>query len=195
MDWSKIDWAVVAATLIGPAVAVGITLWYQNRDRAYQIKLTVFTTMMRLRRHQLSGEYVGALNLVPVVFHNAPTVVTRYKELMSILSDPSWKTGDDAVHRLVGNTEAKATELLSEMAKALSIQLEQMDIHRGAYAPEGWANEEELSKAIRTAAVKVLQGAQPIAVQVRQASDLPQTQAPNDLGWDKLAKALFEKEI
>lgn len=197
MDLTKIDWAVVMATLISPIVAVLITLWYQGRERIYQRRLAVFTTMMRCRKQRIGAEYVGALNLVPVEFHNSALVLKLYKELMSILEDTGWKNGEDAANRLIGKVEAKSTELLSAMAKRLSIKLEQMDIHGGAYMPSAWLDEQASNMAMREVLLKVLSGQQPISFQFHQSSSLPSTPSPTSMeaGWGELAKALEDKKF
>lgn len=188
------DWAVVIATFVGPIVAVGITLWHQDRDRAYQRRLAVFTTMMRLRRHQMAGEYVGALNLVPVEFHRVPAVVQRYKDLMNTLSDPGWQGAPEAIRRLNEQTETRSTELMAAMATSLSIRLEQMDILRGAYAPQGWLDDEALGQATRRKVLDVLSGQQPLTVQLQPTPPPPPPYAPEaQEGWGAVA-ALFERK-
>ena len=37
------DWGTIVATVVGPIIAVMITLWYQNNDRTYQCYLKMFS--------------------------------------------------------------------------------------------------------------------------------------------------------
>ena len=40
-------------------------------------------------------------------------------------------------------TQTKVADLLSEMAKVLSIKVDQLRILRAAYSPKGWADDED----------------------------------------------------
>ena len=78
--------------------------------------------------------------MVPVNFSNNKAVMDRYGELFTIFQDwlgvgqarGAWSPAR-AVARQIG-------ELLSEMAKVLSIKIDQLNhILRAAYHPRGWA--------------------------------------------------------
>ena len=79
------------------SVAVAITLWYQTSDRIYQRRLAVFSTMMRWRRHIMSIDFVGSLNMVPVDFSDSREVMARYGELFTIFQDSGWESGKPEV--------------------------------------------------------------------------------------------------
>ena len=65
-----------------------------------------------------------------------------------------------------GQAESKIAELLHEMAKVLSVKIDQIRILRGAYALKGWQDEEVRTEAGREQLQKVLRGEVPIAVVV-----------------------------
>ena len=59
------------AILLGPIFAVMITLWYQNKKEKQQHKFLLFRTLMSRRKDfPISQEWVDALNLIDVVFHD-----------------------------------------------------------------------------------------------------------------------------
>ncbi len=160
-------WAVVIATLVGPVVAVVITLAYQAADRKYQRKSAVFTTMMKMRRRQLSAEYVGALNMVPVEFHDSIHVTQKYRELIEIYSDSGWKANNpDVIARLNERVDTKAAELMSEMAKDLKIKITDIQIMKGAYAPQGWDDEEVFDRSMKIAFAEILAGRRRLQIDV-----------------------------
>lgn len=90
IDWSRVDWAIILATIVSPISAVIITLWHQKRWSKRLSRENIFVTMMKTRRNPTNVEFVGALNLVPVSFYSYKTVMHRYADLMDTFEDPSW---------------------------------------------------------------------------------------------------------
>lgn len=171
------EWAVVAATVVGPVAAVIITLWYQASDRRYQRKVAVFSTMMRWRRHILAVDFVGSLNLVPVEFSNSPKVVSRYQELFQLFEDSGWRSEDLVIrNRLIDSINSKTTELLSAMASDLHIKIDQIQILKSAYAPQGWADEEERSRNLRDRAEMLLRGEIRLPVEIHPPQEAEASQ-------------------
>jgi hypothetical protein len=161
----QVDWAVVAATFVGPIAAVAITLWYQERSAWKSSRRSLFVSMMRTRRHPTNAEFVGALNLVPVYFYSKKAVMQRYNELMAIFDDTMWLQAE-ARARLVEKADLHVAYLLSEMSKAVGTPVEQLQVLRGAYAPQGWQDEEQAQKRLREAltAIAVGNAVLPVAV-------------------------------
>ncbi|PWE56236.1 hypothetical protein DEM27_12480 [Metarhizobium album] len=167
MDWSNIDWAVVAATFIGPIFAVVITLWYQERSSRMRSRQELFVAMMRTRRHPTNADFVGALNLLPVHFYADKSVMERYVELIAVFDDLAWFT-PQARPRLNEQADLRVAYLLSAMSKAVGRPVEQLQILRGAYAPQGWQDEEQALKSLRAALSEIASGVRPLRVWVDQ---------------------------
>jgi hypothetical protein len=178
-EWSSVDWAVVLATFVGPIVAVIITLWYQERSSRNKSREDLFVAMMRTRRTPINIEFVGALNLVPVHFWKDRLVMQRYAELMAVFSDPSWSV-IEARSRLVEQVEVKVAYLLSELSKAVSRPVEQLEILRGAYAPQGWKDEEQAQADLRSALSQLLSGARALPVFILPAAPPAPVNDAND---------------
>ena len=66
MPISNETWAIVAATGLGPVLAVTITLWREKTSAIFNRRLHVFRTLMATRRMPISNEHVGAINLIEV---------------------------------------------------------------------------------------------------------------------------------
>ena len=158
-----IDWAVVGATLFGPVVAVWLTLWSQSRFLRKQDRRALFTVMMRNRRHILNADFVGALNLVPIHFHSDKKVIERYSKLMATVSDTNWEN-PKSVPVLNEQVDTNVAFLLHEMSKAVGTPIEQLDILRGAYAPQGWKDKENSQTAMQEAVMALLSGRRPLYV-------------------------------
>jgi hypothetical protein len=58
----------------------------------------------------------------------------------------------------------RVTKLLSEMAKVLGYELEQLDVFDGGYYPQGFVDIESEQQAVRQALIEVLSGRRPLVV-------------------------------
>jgi hypothetical protein len=64
------------AIVLGPLLAVGITLWWQGRKEKRDAKERLFLTLMAQRRaFPPAIEWVNALNVIDVVFADHSQVV------------------------------------------------------------------------------------------------------------------------
>ena len=124
------DWLTLIALIIGPVIAVGITLWFQNRSEKIKAKRGLFLTLMAHRKSAATPdpEWAKALNLISVVFADSADVVGKWYICYDILEQrqagtPRW------IHAHL--------QLLSAMAKALGYKsLAETDIDK-FYIPQG----------------------------------------------------------
>ena len=158
------------ATLLSPLIALWATVVYQRRDRSYQLKLSVFVDLMRYRRKNLSQEYVNSLNLVPVVFHDKPTIVSAFKEVMEVYESNDWRTPRESPswneirQRMNQTLQTKTAVLLSSMANEVRVRVDQLTILQGAYLPEQWYHEETLDNEIKQSLRAILTNQRPFPV-------------------------------
>ena len=140
-------WAVVAATGLGPVLAVALTLaftyWREQaalkekvRENIYNHRLFVFRILMSTRRVGISTEHVNALNLVEVDFYGCPAVEAEWKTYKSHLNDTS-KPEDDIWRK---QKEKLLLKPLFEIAKVLKFDIPAIEIFDGGYAPGGWSH-------------------------------------------------------
>ena len=136
MSISTETWAIVAATGLGPILAIALSLWRDSVNAIYNRRLYVFRTLMATRRINISGDHVNALNLVEVDFYHCADVIKawiKYKEHLSNTGVP-----EDDVWR--EKREKLLAELLCEIGKVLNFNIPAMEIFKGGYAPQGWAH-------------------------------------------------------
>jgi hypothetical protein len=139
-------WAIVAATGLGPVLAVGLTLAFtywreteavktKNEAKIYDRRLNVFRTLMSTRRAVISPEHVSAINLVEVDFYKCKEVEAAWKSYKEQL-DKNEKPEDDLWRR---ERDKRLSKLLYEIAIVLGFDIPAIEIFEGGYAPGGWA--------------------------------------------------------
>lgn len=159
----------IMAILSGPVLAIMASQYLDKVRADKQRKLDVFRTLMRTRSMQMSADHVGALNLVEVEFRNCPRVVEAWKEYLECLGQEFPPIEDKLQYdRAVKKRDTLLTTLIDEMAKVLRIKIAQLEILRGSYVPQGWADDEWEQRLARRGLIEVLHGKIPIQVQVHQ---------------------------
>lgn len=162
----QIDWTIritdiltIIALIVGPIVAVVITLWHQTRAQKRQVKERLFQVLMAHRKSiPPNYEWVNSLNLIDVVFADQPEVLRLWHELYDILITPPLNEQ---------RRQHKFLELLSAIAQALDYpSLTQTDMDK-FYSPEAHGNIAGMQWGIQVELLRVLQnthslsGAQP----------------------------------
>jgi hypothetical protein len=114
---------------------------------------------MGQRGRRLSPEYVGALNLVPVEFHDEAQIVDPYHRLMAVYNDPLWNSTDEQTLRgVIDQVHDRTTELLAAMATKLGVQVTQLQILKGGYMPKYWVDNDARSQELAERALTLLRG-------------------------------------
>ena len=133
-------WAVVAATGLGPILAVALTLaftyWRETAGVKYNRRLNVFRTLMATRRVGISPDHVKSVNLVEVDFYGCKAVEAEWKTYKNHLND-NVRPEDEAWRR---TKEKLLSKLLFEIAKLLKFNIPAIEIFEGGYAPSGWSH-------------------------------------------------------
>lgn len=147
----------IIAVIVGPIVAVGITLWYQDRKEKRDAQYRLFTVLMAHRKsNPPTFDLVNGLNLIDVVFSQHRKTVDLWHEYYAMLGqkDVNWQIAD-----------SKYLDLLASMAKVLGYKnLLQTDISR-YYSPVAHGNQAELNEKIQNEFLRVLQNTASIAVE------------------------------
>lgn len=139
----------ILAIVIGPVIAVLITLWHQSRKEKRYIKLNLYLTLMKKRKsYPVTIEYVDALNTIDVVFHKHREVLRLWHEFYDVLLEKDFDL-QKADHKLL--------DLLFEMSKVLGFKnIKQTDIDK-FYTPIAHNNQILLNSQIQNELLRVLQ--------------------------------------
>jgi len=168
-------WLNFLVILAGPLLAVWFTRVNDDKRADKARKMDIFRTLMRTRKIPVHIDHVGALNLIEVEFINNKKVITAWKTYLANLSEnlPSieQKAEYDAAIR---KRDSLLTKLLSEIAQALKIKVEQLDILEGNYIPQGWLNDDWEQRLARRHLIDVLAGRSSILIRPQSTN----TQSP-----------------
>jgi Family of unknown function (DUF6680) len=163
------------ALLLGPTIAVCITLWWQDRKERRDAKLRLFTTLMVHRKFLTpTYDWVNALNLIDVVFADNDNVVKLWHELYT-LYQTSNTTAETLNHKYI--------DLLSAMAKVLHFRkLQQTDIDK-FYYPTAHGKQLEAQSEAQAEWLRVLKKTDHFLVEARapeaaSAPDIPDVSGP-----------------
>ena len=174
-----LSWITIVAIVLGPILAIMASQYLDKAKADKQRKLDVFRTLMRTRSMPISHEHVGALNLVELEFRDCPCVVSSWKEYLAHLGEAPPSIEEKTQYdRTVQTRNELLTTLIDEMAKVLGIKIAQLEILRGNYVPQGWADTEWEQQLARRSLIDVLHGRTPIQVRVHQTPP-PYPPSPN----------------
>jgi hypothetical protein len=150
-----------AAIVVGPIVAVLITLWHQNRTQKRGAKERLFLTLMAHRRVMPpTFDWTNALNLIDVVFDEHEKVLEKWHEFYDIVNAPPPVDWTRWNHTYI--------QLLSEMAKVLGYKnLEQTQIDK-FYAPQAHGTQAALNQDLQQEFLRVLRATEALQVVARR---------------------------
>lgn len=168
------DLLTIAAILIGPVVAVAITLWIEGRRRRRDSQIIVLRQLMATRHLPSDPMYSAAINLIPVEFNGDPAVVAEHKAYHEALRQSAAAPADQqdqATKFLV----SRQTKLICAIMRSLGLTVSEADLPVEAYAARGWTERDTLY-------LKSLQGTVRIADALEAQNrmvQVPQRQQPD----------------
>jgi hypothetical protein len=172
-DWLNVAILVITAVaiVIGPIIAVQITLRFEERREKRRRKYDTFHALMRTRRVTLSPDHVTALNVIQTEFHDDEKVITAYKKYIDNLAvGLAAGSSEEATKKFVDDRDDAFNEMMFELGKHLGFTLDKRELAKYSYAPQGWVNIEAEQNAIRHFAIELLQGKRPLPITPFQPS-------------------------
>ncbi|MEM9095639.1 MAG: DUF6680 family protein [Pseudomonadota bacterium] len=164
--------ATIIAVLIGPVVAVIVTRIVDDRRADRALKLDLFRTLMRTRKMPIHVDHVGALNLVEIEFVKYPMVINAWKAYLANLGEKLPPSEQREKYEVaIKRRDSLLTKLISEIAVALRVQVEQLDILEGNYIPQGWTDDDWDNRQIRKGLINLLHGRSALLTQVHIPSE------------------------
>lgn len=186
---------IVAATFLGPIVAVQVQKYLERQREERQRRLQVFKQLMATRGARLSPEHVQALNMIDLEFpverfrqvadawhsyrdHLSPTKPSENETQATLWNDTS--------DRLFG-------DLLAAMGNALGYSFDRVMIAKGSYYPTAHGNIENDLNAIRKSMRALLSGETTIKMDVVSFPDMEDSESQKQI-LEGVNKLLLEEK-
>ena len=134
------EWLTVLAILIGPIVAVGITLWIECRRRKRDSRVIVLRQLRATRHLPGDPNYSTAVNLIPVEFNDEPDVMAAYKAYHEALRQSSSSKPDNTMQFLI----SKQTKMIFAIMRSWGLNASEADLPLEAYASRGMMERDAL---------------------------------------------------
>jgi hypothetical protein len=159
------DFVTILALIIGPVVAVIITLWSQKRSEKKAAKIRLFVSLMTHRGSvPITAEWVAALNLIDVVYTKHRRVIEAWHDLYDYFH---MKPLDPRV------LAARKIELLSAMSRVIGYRsLRESDITR-FYFPESHQVAVLAQQEVQAEFVRVLKSSEAFSLPARKPPPAP----------------------
>lgn len=161
--------STIIAVVVGPVLAVAVTRYLDDKRADKARKYDIYRTLMRTRKLPIHADHVAALNLIEVEFIRYPKVLATWKDYIANLGeDPPPIEQKDQYDAAFKRRDSLLARLISEVALALKIPVQQLDILAGNYVPKGWYDDEWEARFVRRSLLNVLSSRAPIVVHLQQ---------------------------
>ncbi|MGJ3648785.1 DUF6680 family protein [Sphingomonas sp. GlSt437] len=128
------EWFNFLGLLLGPVVAVLVTLWIDSRRRRYERKITILRTFLATRHLPADPNFSTAINLVPIEFAKSVAVQQAYREFVDAANAIPTPENQQAIGN---NVATKITRLVYEIARDVGLQIRETDLQTQAYSSSG----------------------------------------------------------
>ena len=135
------EWITLVGILIGPIVAVLITLWVDGRRRTREQQTQVMRMLLNSRHLPSDPTYTVAINSIPVEFNSSKRVMAAWH---TYIDSVRYKASEENAAALYEDVRAKQTKLIYEMMRSLGYSLAETDIQNSAYAAGGFVDRDKV---------------------------------------------------
>jgi hypothetical protein len=147
------EWLTLLGIIVGPILAVLISLWIENRRRDRDQKLIILRLLLTTRHLVGDPNYSAAINLIPIEFAGNTEVQTAYRDFIEAAHAD---TTPENAQKVAERTAVKQTKLIFAIARSMRFKIAETDIQTTAYAAQGWIERDNLAldsqKAMRDVA-------------------------------------------
>ena len=156
--------ATFFAVLTGPKRGVELARNLEDQRQKQQQRVGILASLLRTSQGtaRLSPEHVGALNLIPLMFHGEKDVLGVYRRYMKYLHTFPL---DQA------KGQERFLDLLAALVATLGYPLDKTDLENFSYAPQGWANNVMDQYEINQLLVRLSRGQDSLRVSVISSTE------------------------
>lgn len=146
------NWILVCATLLGPIVAVLITMWAERRRAKHQHRSNIVQTILNTRMRVNDVQYQMAIMAVAVEFRDDKEVMAAHREYMNHVAIEPPQGGEQAHGTQTGQ---KLVALLKLLFDRIGTQFSEADIDKMSYHTKGVGMQDELLHAALYGMVRI----------------------------------------
>ncbi len=158
------------AVFAGPIVAVMITRRGDVKRERVRRKTEVLSILMRTRIIKLSFDHVSALNLIQLEFDGDAAVLSAYRVYISHLYRKGPEGSEEEATAFLEERNDLFGDLIFELGKHLGYHFDKRELQKLSYGPIGWIKDEDAARMLRSMAIDVMAGKQPLPVSIRPMS-------------------------
>lgn len=135
------EWLTLIGVILGPLVAVAISLWVEGRRQSVDRRAVIARTLMGTRHLPADPQYNGAINLVPIEFNNVKPIMTAWHAYIAAVR---YQPTEANVQTHIEELAAKQSTLIFQILSHLGYRLSENDIRTTAYTSQAFAARENL---------------------------------------------------
>lgn len=140
------DWAIVAATLLGPLAAVLISLWIEHRRAKRSIRQGLVHTFLNAMNHPGDANYQMAIRAVAVEFRKDAQVMSAHRDFLDAANLPNGPPGF---------TAQKLVKLVALLFDRIGSKVSEDDVRGMGFVSVGFVEREQLLQDTLKAIVRV----------------------------------------
>ncbi|MBN8807797.1 MAG: hypothetical protein J0I47_06130 [Sphingomonas sp.] len=129
------EWISLAGILIGPIVAVVITLIVDGKRKRHDARHQIIRMLLASRHLVGDATYSTAINLIPAEFNSSKAVMAAWHDYIEHVRFKPSEENKEAHEKLHG---AKQTKLIFEAMKEAGFKLAETDIQTSGYAADAY---------------------------------------------------------
>jgi hypothetical protein len=159
---------IVAATILGPILAVQAQKIVERLREARERRLRIFYTLMGTRAARTATEHVQALNLIDLLFRlkTEKPIIDAWEAYREHLNQDVEKITPTKLEAWTTRGNDLFIDLIYEMSGALGYHFTKPQLQRGIYTPRAHNIADVEQQIIRRGAAMVLSGSQGIKMEV-----------------------------
>ena len=151
------EWLTLVGIIIGPILAVLISLWLDGRRRDRDQKLIILRLLLTTRHLVGDPGYSAAINLIPVEFAGDKEVQRAYREYIEAAGAD---LTEENKQKVAERTSVKQTKLIFAIARSMKFKIAETDIQTTVYAADAWIRRDLMAvdsqKAMRDIATQLM---------------------------------------
>lgn len=169
-DFTISDGLIIAATLLGPVLAVQTQKWIERAQEKDRRREYVFHTLMATRATRLSPEHLRALNSISLAYQGtdeaSKKVRNAWKAYLHNLS-ADLNNHDQGQQQIHFDRRAELfVDLLAAMADERKFEYDRVSLKTDSYHPQGAGMAEMEAEELRRTALALLRNESGLIVKV-----------------------------